>query len=186
MDKVDMEAEMRAVRVYATSILRLCNNTILPFEVVTVADETLTALGELQARAKGVIDLSTLMSKAERLKDEAARLSAKTNEISKHGRGGQEPRGVSEVNNCLMRLSRILNPILYTAVGRYEQDRYGASYLTKPIPVLQSVSELASLDPDSTEYKALRTKLTREMNKVSDALEEASSLMRETVEKTRR
>jgi hypothetical protein len=186
MDKVDMEAEMRAARVYATSVLRLCNSTVLPFEFVTVVDEILTTLGELQAKAKGVVDLSTLIGKAERLKGEAARLSAKADEISKHGGGGQRLGDAARVNDCLMGLSRILNPMLHTAVGRYGQDRYGASYLAKPIPVLQPVAELASLDPNTPEYKALRTKMVRETNKVSDALDEASSLIGETIKKAER
>jgi len=186
MDKVDMEAEMRAVRVYATSVLRLCNNTILPFEFVTVADEILTTLNDLQSKAKGAMDLSTLASKAERLKREATRLNATIEEISKlRTRTTRFQHGTTNINSCLMRLSRILDPVLYTVVGRYGQDRYGASYLAKQIPVLQPVIELAHMNSGSPDYHALKTKMIRERNKVSDALDEASTLINETIKKTR-
>ena len=72
----------------------------------------------------------------------------------------------------MMRISRTLNPVNYTLRGRYDQDYYGAEYV-RPIPILQPVSELAALNPDSTEFKALKTKLVRARNAVTNALEKA-------------
>jgi predicted Zn-dependent protease len=77
-----------------------------------------------------------------------------------------------------MRLSRILNPILYTVSGKYAQDTYGLSALTTSIPAMREVRELGALDPAEGYYKALYTKLVRERNKVSDALEEAQMALR--------
>jgi hypothetical protein len=85
-------------------------------------------------------------------------------------RGHEEE--VETANRCMMRMSRTLNPVNYTLRGRYDQDYYGAEYV-RPIPVLQPVSELVALDPDATEFKALKTKLVRARNEVSDTLEEA-------------
>jgi len=187
MDKVDMEAEMRMARVYVTSVLRLCNNPILPFDFVTVADEVLSTLTDLRTKSRGAVDLSGPVGKAERLKREATRLSKTIDEVSEIRQGkGRSRRTADEINSCLMRLSRILNPMLYTAVGKYGQDRYGASYLARPIPALQPAVELASLDSESPEYKALKTKMIRERNKVSDALNEASSIIDETIKKVGR
>jgi len=72
----------------------------------------------------------------------------------------------------MMRISRTLNPVNYTLRGRYDQDYYGAEYV-RPMPILQPVSELAALNPDSTEFKTLKTKLVRARNTVSDALDKA-------------
>jgi len=66
-----------------------------------------------------------------------------------------------------------MNPVNYTLKGRYDQDYYGAEYV-QPMPILRPVSELATLNPDATEYKTLRTKLVRARNVVSDAIGEAT------------
>jgi hypothetical protein len=70
-----------------------------------------------------------------------------------------------------MKLSRILDPINYTLVGEYGQDRWGD--LLKPIPGLQQIEELRSMDVKSGEFASLMTQLIRERNEVSDTLDEA-------------
>ncbi|MDH5200273.1 MAG: hypothetical protein OEW93_05245, partial [Candidatus Bathyarchaeota archaeon] len=74
------------------------------------------------------------------------------------------------------------NPVNYTLRGRYDQDYYGAEYV-RPIPILQPVSELAALNPDSTEFKALKTKLVRARNAVSDAIEDATWISELTIDR---
>ena len=81
----------------------------------------------------------------------------------------------------MMRISRTLNPLNYTLRGRYDQDYYGAEYV-RPIPILQPVSELAALNPDSTEFKALKTKLVRARNTFSDAIEDATWISELTID----
>lgn len=49
--------------------------------------------------------------------------------------------------------------------------------------LLQPVSELAAMEPDSTEYEALRTKFIRARNLVSDALEQATWIFKYDSEK---
>jgi hypothetical protein len=44
------------------------------------------------------------------------------------------------------------------------------------------VAELAMLNPDASAYKALRTKLVKSRNMVSDALVQASWLVAHTIE----
>ena len=77
-----------------------------------------------------------------------------------------------------------MNPVNYTLRGRYHQDYYGAEYI-QPIPILRPVSELATLDLDTTEYKTLRTKLVRARNAVSDALREAVIITEYATERIR-
>ncbi len=80
---------------------------------------------------------------------------------------------VGMANGCMKRMSRVMNSVLYTLRGRYDQDYYGAEYV-KPIPVLRGVSGLTTLDSDSEEYKSLMTRLVRAKNMVSNALEGAT------------
>ena len=84
----------------------------------------------------------------------------------------------------MMKISRIMNPVNYTLRERYDQDYYGAEYI-QPIPILRPVEELAKINPDSTEYKALRTKLVRARNKVMDTIKDATFIAEHTAEKIR-
>jgi len=52
----------------------------------------------------------------------------------------------------------------------------------KPIPVLQSMEELATMDSRSDEYKSLQTLLSKDRNKVSDALDSALRIIRDVTD----
>ena len=88
---------------------------------------------------------------------------------------------IDVANKCLMKLSRILDPINYTVAGKYGHDKWGD--LPKPIPGLQNIGEFASIDPNSGKFAALKTELIRERNKVSNSLEKVVTLINNTLEK---
>ncbi len=80
-----------------------------------------------------------------------------------------------EINACLMKLGRILMPVLATQAGKYGQDPMGTPF--RPIPILRPVEKLNRIDSENEEYKALHTLLVRERNKLSDALNWANRLL---------
>ena len=51
----------------------------------------------------------------------------------------------------------------------------------KPIPLLQPLEDMNSMDKNSYEYKALRTSLVRERNKISDTLNSANRFLDDTL-----
>jgi hypothetical protein len=77
---------------------------------------------------------------------------------------------ILKVNECLMQISRILTPVVSTVKGKYGQDTYGLSALSKPIPVLEAVRDYMNYPAGSAERKLLMTRLMRERNKIYDAL----------------
>ncbi len=87
----------------------------------------------------------------------------------------------AKINVCLMDLSRILLPILSSKAGKYGQDPMGSKF--RPLPGLQAVEELASTNPESDEFRAWRTSLVRERNKVSDALHSANTVLGRTLDR---
>jgi hypothetical protein len=183
-DKVDLNAQDKAAKMYVALILRLCNDPIFPFEFVSVADEFLVTLSDLQEKGKGTVDLKALIEKAKTFKVEANRLEEesrrKRSEYDKRKGDKKFEESVKLINNCLMKLSRTLIPVSYTTVCKYDQDTYGRSGLDKPLPSLQPIADLANLDPESSEFKALKTKLIRDRNRVSDALGDAIEVIRDT------
>jgi Iap family predicted aminopeptidase len=174
LDKCDPDAMYMAEKAQTLVLLRLCTLPVLPYRFEALADWMLGALGDLEGRAEGALSLEGLMEKARRFKEQAAELDEATSRLA--ARSETDAKGCEEevrvANSCMMKVSRTLNPVNYTLRGRYDQDYYGAEYV-RPMPILQPVSELAALNPDATEYKALRTKLVRARNAVSDALGEA-------------
>ena len=77
-----------------------------------------------------------------------------------------------------MKLSRILIPVGYSAVDRFESD---LAVPIPPLPRLQPVSELASMDDRSNGFKFLERKMVRERNRICHALIEAAECIEQTL-----
>jgi N-acetylated-alpha-linked acidic dipeptidase len=151
---------------FASFILRLCNSPILPMSFVNVGDEFLEILTDLQRTSGDTLDLDGLVSQAEQFKAQAIELEKVAEKVASKYQGAHEAESV-RINNCLVKLSRILNPVLYTISGMFDHP---PAVPTPLLPVLQPVSRLASLGPGSDEFKFLRTQLVRDRNRVSHAL----------------
>lgn len=175
LDKLDRDLFEKTLRTYAVYVWQFCTAPIIPLEFVSVADEFESRLKELQSQAGGVLDLSRAIEKAEAFRQSAQRLDQYIATLAGSGRELDETARL--VNQCLMRLSRILTPVASTVAGKYEQDSYGLTALTQPLPGLYEIGTLARLDPKSEPHRLLLTRLVRERNKVADALSDARWLV---------
>ena len=173
LDKIDKREFSKTMRVNLGYIFRLCNDRILPMEFITVAEELMARLKQIVVLEKGLLKLPQLVERAEKLKKEAMELEM----IKKRIKDVEE---ITIINDCLMKLSRILLPVLNTIAGKYGQDSYGLSSLSFPIPALYQLERFSNLRPDDTDYKLLQTKLLRERNRIADALREAIWLIKTT------
>jgi len=185
-DKCDPELLEAVLKARVISVLRLCNSPIIPFEFSRVGDEFISTLVDLQSTGGRVLDLQKLIEQAKKLKNVSLELeSALEQRLKSFDKLTDEKtqKNYEKFNEKLLKLCRILDPILYTYVGKYDQDLAAASYLGKPIPVLQEMAKLLSLDPGSGEFKLLKTRLVRERNKVSDALDLAIDILNDMMEK---
>jgi hypothetical protein len=187
IDKVDPETLHMANRAQMLVILRLCTLPVLPYRVASAATWMVESLSELMQRSGKALDLTELFERVGSLAESALSLDEATTSLSERVNTGEgiDPNKMRLVDEGLVAVSRILNPVCYTLHGRYEQDHYGAEYI-KSIPALQPVADLAVLNPDTSSYKALRTKLVRARNMVSDALFEASRVVIHTTKITER
>lgn len=176
IDKVDPKMLEKVMKADSIFLLRLMNTPIIPFEFFSLAGVLKNRLIKLNEEARGRMDLKPLIRTAEELEKRTKELDEAIQKFwnkyqSQPSKEGKEL--LKEINQTIMKLSRILIPINYTYIGRYERDPYGATYVNKPIPVLLPLLEYANLSPDSERYKLLTTKLVQEKNKVQDTLEEA-------------
>jgi hypothetical protein len=179
IDKIDIDALANATKAIAVFVARLCNLPVLPLKAEPVADWMIEGLEVHQQNSSDKLDLTQLMDKAKRLKKVAIQLDKAIDslreECNEWGDSEIFSKEISEANKCLMKLSRILDPINYTLAGKYSQDKWGE--WLQPIPGLREVSILTLKNTKSGEYYAALAGLVRERNKVSDAIEQAILLL---------
>jgi N-acetylated-alpha-linked acidic dipeptidase len=174
IDKVDLEGPGRIqFGTYMTSILRICNSDVLPFEFVSVGEEMIKNLKDLSSKVGTELNLDRLVAKAQEFKTKAEKLR----HIS--SKKGLSNDGIQRINKAMIKLSRTLNPVLYTAKSKYAQDSYHTLMLKDigMFPRLHPAMELTKLPKDSDPCRSLRKKMTRERNRAQDAIDQSIDII---------
>lgn len=178
IDKIDKKLYAKHLNFFASLIVKLCNEVILPYDFLLVAEEIEDALDQLKhvSRKKEVIDsINSLLGITEVFKqtmknlEEYKKRAVKIRPADKSE--GEIRKILGLLNQALMKTSRELSHILWTKTGRYGHDPYGYSFVGKPIPILYiPIKRLSQLDENSHEFRLWYTELLRARNKVFDAL----------------
>jgi hypothetical protein len=162
LDKISPQNLRRDAGIYAEAMWRLCTLDRLPFDPAAASLEMADAIDRYHEQAAGTIDLSPT-------RDQARDLAAAIRDTAT---GAVPPE---QANELILGLSRILIPVNYTRSGPFDQDLALAS---PPVPGLADTGLLAQLPPSSDAFYFLRTRLTRQRNRVEHALREAARLLR--------
>jgi hypothetical protein len=186
IDKIDPEILVKDTRIYMATLWRFCTAPVLPFNFVHTAEEIIDLVGNLQKTVGRAFDLNPALTRAESFKKKASALmkdsTCVTEAFEKHLPTDQLSRLNSQavmLNNCMMRLSRILIPATYSAVDRFDTD---LAVPTPPLPRLQPVVELSRMDSQSKAFKFMERKMVRERNRVCHALAQAVELIDSTLD----
>jgi hypothetical protein len=185
IDKIDRNILLKDTQVYTATLWRLATAPVLPFTFGGVADEFLRHLSALQEKAGGAFDLGPARERAEALKSKAKELQRACEAVTERvaSRSGADAAGeVQALNRCMMQVSRVLVPVNYSAVDRFELD---AAVPVPALPGLQRVATMASMDRGSWDFKFLERKMVRERNKVCHALDEAVALIEEVLSRVK-
>ncbi len=180
LDKMDVSLMLKSMKVYVAYVVRLCNTPVFPFEYMSVARELKDRLQTIASSVGGRLDLSRPRRYAEQLLRNAQALDETLHELRKENQKATSWKGNQKVllaNRVQMKLSRILHPINFSIANRYGFDHYGLTPLSTSIPCLYESQHLATLSPNSTDYRALFTHLVQQTNRVSDGLRDASELI---------
>lgn len=167
LDKIDRDFLIRDATIYALTLWRLCTVPILPFDYGAAVAEMRVVLDDLATVIGDRFDLSSVIHEVAALQGATARLAATCADASDDGT-------VARLNSCIMALGRLLTPINYTVAGAYEHD---LALGMAPIPALQPLRQLATLDPASDEAHYLDTQLVRARNRVWHAFHSATRLI---------
>ena len=165
------------LRVYAAYLWGLLTLPILPMRFAPTVQQMVDRLEQLRPHG-GHVDLASAAGLADEALRAVRRLDAAAD--SRRERGAPDEVAAT-LNASLKGLSRILIPLGGTTVDRYSHDPYGLSAQATVLPGLYDLPRLSQLPAASEEGFLLRTELTRQRNRLADALREARDLAERTV-----
>lgn len=162
MGVADLEILRRDLAVYLTTIIRLLNAPLHPFDYAAAADEMREVVERYHAQAAGEIDLSPVIEDLRSLSVELAAWREEAEaRVRQHPDDGNQRRWL---NATLRQVARILVPLNYARGERFDHDpavKFGA------VPRLEAAASLPSLPDDLKPFA--RVGLVREINKVRGA-----------------
>lgn len=166
MAVADLEILRRDLAVYLTTIVRIVNAPLHPFDYAAALEEIRSTVAQYQQAAGGEIDFGPILESVTRLADEfrAWRTDAEM-QIAKAPHDAHERR---RLNGMLRRIARLLVPLNYARGERFDHDpalKFGA------VPRLEAATTLASAPPALKPF--VKVGLVREANKVRAILRDA-------------
>jgi len=163
------------IKVQASYVWTLATSPLVPYGFDPLIKDISDKIDKLMAESGNVVDLAPI-------KDEIARLKTLIQQVSQlAGKGNLAAREVAVLNRVYLKLCRLLTNAFYTYTDRFDQDSYGLSILSKPIPVLYRMVDLVKMDPASLDFKLLRTELIRARNRVWDAVNGATYALKDAL-----
>jgi N-acetylated-alpha-linked acidic dipeptidase len=166
MPVADLEILRRDLAVYLTTIVRIVNAPLHPFDYAAAAEEIHAAVAQYQKAADGAIDLGPVLDLLTRLAGDIRAWRARA-----EARVAQAPDNAvmrRRLNGVLRRLARLLVPLNYARGERFDHDpalKFGA------VPRLEAAASLATAPADLQPFA--RAGLVRESNKVRAILRAA-------------
>jgi hypothetical protein len=170
LEIADRDNLMRDLRVYVATLQRVLNNPIHPFDFRKLAAEFRDTLDRYSAGADGVVDFAPAYQALEKLETELNSLYQKI--ASLHSKAVGDP-AVRAANDAILELARMLIPINYTRNGRFRNEP------AVPIPPLPDIAPATEIKSAEGHRKhVLRTHVTRGINRVAWAFEQAAKAAR--------
>ncbi len=164
-EKADRQLLVRDTRLYVALIWPLATKSVLPFDFAPVAIQMRKTIEELARAAGEEWDFEPTLHRIALFEETARRLRRQ----SLSARVEDAPI----IDSLLMRMSREINPVLYTVRGPYYHD---PAYQLPLFPGLRGARELGTIECSSDEAGFIQTELLRESNRIHQALDRAIAL----------
>jgi hypothetical protein len=163
MPVADLEILRRDLSVYLTTIARILNAPLHPFDYGAAVEEMRTAVAHYHAAAGGEIDLGPVIADLAALGPEIA--AWRTQAAARMDRPAVDPAERRRLNASIRRLARLLVPLNYAVGERFDHD---PALKLGPVPKLEAAASLASAPAGMRPF--IKVGLRREVNKVRAAL----------------
>jgi peptidase M28-like protein len=170
LDKADVAILATDVKVGLEAVWGLATGGALPLDYRATAAELRDVVSGFRAGAQG-IDLEALLEDTRVLAEALDRFEAR------RPPGAADAADVRRWNATVLRLGRLLNPVMYTRGGRFHHDPAEWSPILRAtkrftLPGLNQAESLPHLS-DVSEQRFLSAQLTREVNRARSAVREA-------------
>ncbi len=175
MPVADLEILRRDLAVYLTTIVRILNAPLHPFDYAAAADEIRAAVAQHQQAAGGEVDFGPILDDLSLVADEIR--AWRTEAEARIGKGQGEAAERRRLNGVLRQIARLLVPLNYARGERFDHDpalKFGA------VPRLEAAMSLASAPADLKPF--LKVGLVREANKVRAILRATRRELRVSME----
>ena len=163
MPVADLEIQRRDLHVYLTTIVRLLNAPLHPFDYAAAVDEMRAAVATYHEAASGVVDFAPLLAEMDALS--TALTAWRGQAETRAGRGAATATERRKLNAAWRRVARLLVPLNYAKGERFDHD---PALKLGVVPKLEGALQLAAATPDIRKFMAVG--LTRELNKVRATL----------------
>jgi N-acetylated-alpha-linked acidic dipeptidase len=165
MPVADLEILRRDLAVYLTTIVRILNAPLYPFDYAAAVEEIARTVRQYQEAARGEVDFDPLLGDLGTL---ASDIRTWREEVEGRLASAEDGHLRRHANASLRHLARVLVPINYARGERFDHDpamKFG------PVPRLEPALSLASAPADAKPF--IKVGLVREVNKVRAALRAA-------------
>ncbi|MBS7619213.1 M28 family peptidase [Candidatus Bathyarchaeota archaeon] len=185
LDHGDVNILAMDVKVNLNYIFRVANCPVLPYNFVPYAEEMVKILKDLQDKAGKISSYFNINPVIERAVEFKVLAEELNNHISRVVEERAPEQVISELNRCIMWVSRHVNQVAHSDAEKTEQmsmETFGAT----PFPRIHGILKLAEMPlPHSDEFKFLQTKLMRQRNFVEDGFHLANQLIKDTLDRLR-
>lgn len=162
MPVADLEILRRDLHVYLTTIVRILNAPLHPFDYAAAVDEMQAAVATYHAAAAGTVDFAPLLADLETLSRAITTWRAQADARVKAGADTAARRAL---NATIRRIARLLVPLNYAVGERFDHD---PALKLGPVPKLEAAAGLTAAPPELQRF--MQVGLTRELNKVRATL----------------
>ena len=174
LEIADKDNLMRDLRVYATSLQRLLNNALHPYDFRALSAEFKDTLDKYAAAAGDEADFTPAYAALEELDGALDALYAAAAELTD---GAVDDAGVQAINEALLGMARELVLINFTRKGRFRNE---PAVRVPQLPDLAPALDFPIEDPHMR--RVTRTHLLRGVNRVAWAFESAAAIARRALD----
>ncbi|MGD9903076.1 MAG: M28 family peptidase [Vicinamibacterales bacterium] len=153
----DLEILRRDLAVYLTTIVRILDAPLHPFDYAAAIDEIRAAVTRYHEAAAGEVDLAPLLADLQSLGARCAVWQAAAAQHATDGPAAERRR----LNATLRRVARLLVPLNYSRGERFDHD---PALKLGPVPRLEAAASLATVPAELRPF--VKVGLVRELNKV--------------------
>jgi len=171
MHIADFEILRRDLRVYITSICRVLQATILPYDFRRTADEFMETIRQYQEAAGDHFSFDQAAEAVKALRQSLEDFYRQLQFLQTEDLCSPE---VKAANEKLLQLGRTLIPINFTRRGKFRHD---PAVQIPPLPDLAPALQLKALEPGSHRYRVTQVHLLRGQNRVIWAMKKAQKIL---------